>query len=63
MKEGAVGLINSLAVAATTSLGVFVWSRSVGLAGVIALSMVVSMFVVVGFFSFLGIATLLMSTL
>ena len=95
MKEGAVGLINSLAVAATTSLGVFVWSRSVGLAGVIALSMVVSMFVaglagaiipmllsaarqdpaqssniilttvtdIVGFFSFLGIATLLMSTL
>ncbi|MXZ71961.1 MAG: CBS domain-containing protein [Acidobacteria bacterium] len=95
MKEGAVGLINSLAVAATTSLGVYVWSRSLGLAAVIALSMVASMVVaglagavipmvlsamrqdpaqssniilttvtdVVGFFSFLGIATLLMSML
>lgn len=95
MKEGVVGLINSLAVAATTSLGVYVWSRSLGLAGVIALSMVASMVVaglagavipmvlsalrqdpaqssniilttvtdVVGFFSFLGIATLLMSAL
>lgn len=95
LKEGAVGLINSLAVAATTSLGVYVWSRSLGLAGVIALSMVASMVVaglagavipmvltgarqdpaqssniilttvtdVVGFFSFLGIATLLMSML
>lgn len=95
MKEGAVGLINSLAVAATTSLGVYVWSRSLGLAAVIALSMVASMVVaglagavipmvlsgmrqdpaqssniilttvtdIVGFFSFLGIATLLMSTL
>lgn len=95
MKEGAVGLVNSLAVAATTSLSVYVWSRSLGLAGVIALSMVASIVVaglagavipivlsamrqdpaqssniilttvtdVVGFLSFLGIATLLTSTL
>lgn len=95
LKEGAVGLINSLAVAATTSLGVFVSSRSPGLAGVIAVSMVASMVVaglagasipmlltaarqdpaqssniilttvtdIIGFFSFLGIATLLMSFL
>lgn len=95
LKEGMVGLINSVAVAATTALGVVVWSQSPGLAGVIALSMVASMVIaglagalipmlltaahqdpaqssnillttvtdIVGFFSFLGIATLLMSLL
>jgi magnesium transporter len=90
-KELKVGLLNGLAVAATTALGVYVWSRSLGLVVVIALSMVISMVVagfagamvpitlqrfgldiaqsssiilttftdVVGFSSFLGIATLL----
>ena len=94
-KEAAVGLINGLGVALTTSLGVFLWSRSLGLTLVIATSMVLSMVVaglagavipmglaaarqdpaqsssivlttvtdVVGFFSFLGIATLLMGWL
>jgi magnesium transporter len=90
-KELAVGFGNGLAVAATTSLAVYVWSRSLGLALVIGVSMVISMTLaglsgaiipmlltalrqdpaqsssiilttitdVVGFFSFLGIATLL----
>ena len=94
-KEGAVGLINGLGVALTTSAGVFIWSRSVGLTVVIAISMVLSMVVaglagsvipmglvavrqdpaqsssivlttvtdIVGFLSFLGIATLLMEWL
>ncbi|HEY5635781.1 MAG TPA: magnesium transporter [Burkholderiales bacterium] len=42
-KEAATGLVNGLAIAATTSLGVYVWSRSGGLAMVIAISMVISM--------------------
>ncbi|MCC7326379.1 MAG: magnesium transporter [Burkholderiales bacterium] len=90
-KEAVVGLVNGIAVAATTALGVYVWSRSFGLVLVCALAMVISMLVaglagaltpvllrrfgqdpatsssiilttvtdVVGFFSFLGIATLL----
>ncbi len=90
-KEAAVGLINGIAVAATTALGVYLWSRSVGLVLVCALAMVISMVAaglagamtpvllrrfgqdpatsssiilttvtdVVGFSSFLGIATLL----
>ncbi|MEO5765966.1 MAG: magnesium transporter, partial [Casimicrobiaceae bacterium] len=90
-KEAVVGMVNGLAVAATTALGVYVWSRSFGLVLVCALAMVISMVVaglagaltpvllrrfgqdpatsssiilttvtdVVGFFSFLGIATLL----
>ena len=89
-KEVNVGLMNGLAVAATTALGVYVWSRSLGLVMVIAAAMVISMVAagfagalvpimlqrfgqdpaqsssiilttvtdVVGFFSFLGIATL-----
>ena len=89
-KEISVGLINGLAIAATTALGVYVWSRSLGLVLVIASAMVISMVVagfagalvpitlrrfgqdpaqsssivlttvtdVVGFSSFLGIATL-----
>jgi magnesium transporter len=89
-KELNVGLMNGLAIAATTALGVYVWSKSLGLVLVIAASMVISMVVaglagalvpimlkrvgqdpaqsssiilttvtdVVGFFSFLGIATL-----
>jgi magnesium transporter len=94
-KEAAAGLVNGLAVAATTALGVYVWSRSLGLVLVISAAMVISMVAagvagamvpvllhrfgqdpatassiilttvtdVVGFFSFLGIATLLASFL
>ncbi len=90
-KEVNVGFLNGLAIAATTALGVYVWSRSGGLALVISLAMVISMIAagfagavipialsrlgqdpaqsssiiqttvtdVVGFSSFLGIATLL----
>jgi magnesium transporter len=90
-KEALTGLVNGLAVAVTTALGVFVWSRSLGLVLIIAVAMVISMVAaglagalvpillrrfgqdpatassiilttvtdVVGFFSFLGIATLL----
>jgi magnesium transporter len=90
-KETAVAFFNGWAVALTTALGVFVWSRSPGLALVIGSSMVISMVAaglagaaipivltsigrdpaqsssiilttvtdVVGFFSFLGIATML----
>lgn len=43
-KEAATGLINGLAVAATTGLAVYVWSRSLALVGVIVLAMVISMF-------------------
>lgn len=91
LKEAHAALINGLAVALTTALGVYLWSRSLGLALVIGLSMVISMVAaglagasipmaltalgqdpaqsssiilttvtdVVGFLSFLGIATLL----
>jgi magnesium transporter len=94
-KEASVGLVNGLAVAATTAIGVWLWSRSHGLVMVICLAMVISMVIagvfgalvpimlrrfgqdpaqsssivlttitdVVGFFSFLGIATLLSSHL
>lgn len=89
-KEVGVGLLNGLGIAATTAIGVYVWSRSFGLVLVIATAMVISMVAagfagalvpimlrrfgqdpaqsssiilttvtdVVGFFSFLGIATL-----
>lgn len=95
MKEFLTGLANGLAVALTTAVGVYVWSRSWGLSVIIGLSMVSSMIVaglagavipivltklrqdpaqsssiilttmtdVIGFFSFLGIATLLLHTL
>ncbi len=94
-KEINVGFLNGVAVAMTTSLGVYVWSGSFGLALVIGLAMVISMVAagfsgaiipitlkrlgqdpaqsssivlttvtdVVGFMSFLGIATLLASML
>jgi len=94
-KEAFTGLVNGLAVAATTALGVYIWSRSLGLVLIIAAAMVISMVAaglsgalvpillrrfgqdpatassiilttvtdVVGFFSFLGIATLLSSML
>ena len=91
-KEFNVGLWNGVAVALTTSLGVYIWSQSLGLCLIIGLSMVASMIIasvsgalipvllikagqdpatsssiflttvtdVMGFLSFLGIATLLM---
>jgi magnesium transporter len=91
IKEMSVAFFNGVAVALTTALGVYVWSRSTGLALVIGVSMVISMVAaglagacipmvlislgqdpaqassiilttvtdIVGFFSFLGIATLL----
>ncbi len=95
LKEVNVAAINGVAVALTTAAGVYVWSRSPGLALVIMLSMIISMIAaglagavipmiltalgqdpaqsssivlttvtdVVGFFSFLGIATMLASML
>ena len=44
-KEASVGLVNGLAVAATTALGVWLWSGSAGLVLVIVLSMVISMII------------------
>jgi magnesium transporter len=44
-KEASVGLINGLAVATTTAIGVWIWSRSAGLVLVIVLSMVISMII------------------
>jgi magnesium transporter len=90
-KELSVGFVNGVAVALTTSFFVYLWSRSVGLALVIGISMVASMAIaglagagipilltalrqdpaqsssiilttvtdVAGFFSFLGIASML----
>lgn len=90
-KEASVGLANGLAIAATTAVGVWLWSGSIGLVAVITSAMVTSMVIagvsgalvpimlrrfgqdpaqsssivlttitdVAGFFSFLGIATLL----
>lgn len=46
---GVVRYWNGIAVAATTSLGVWIWSGSVGLAGVIGVSMILSM-VIAGIF-------------
>jgi len=94
-KELLAGAGNGVAVALTTAVAVYIWSRSPGLAAVIGISMVLSMSLaglsgaaipmaltalrqdpaqsssiilttvtdVVGFFSFLGIATLLVSRL
>jgi len=91
VKEVLAGVLNGTAIAIVTGLGVLVWSRSAGLALVIAVAMVISMALaglagaaipliltrlrqdpaqsasiilttvtdVVGFFSFLGLATLL----
>jgi len=95
LKEVNVAAINGIAVALTTSIGVYLWSQSFGLSLVIGISMIISMVAaglsgavipmiltalgqdpaqsssivlttvtdVVGFFSFLGIATLLSSML
>jgi magnesium transporter len=43
LKEIQAGFINGIAIAATCGLGVYIWSRSVGLVIVIALSMVLAM--------------------
>jgi magnesium transporter len=45
VKEAGVGILNGIAIALTTSLGVFVWSHSVGLAIVIGIAMVMAMFI------------------
>lgn len=90
-KEVSVGFINGVGIAATTAIGVYVWSRSLGLVLIIVMAMIISMVAagfagalvpitlsrlgldpaqsssivlttvtdIVGFFSFLGIATLL----
>lgn len=90
LKEASVGLINGAAIAATTSVGVYIWSGSAGLSFVIGIAMILSMLIaslvgaaiplslaaigqdpaqassillttvtdVLGFFSFLGLATL-----
>jgi magnesium transporter len=42
-KEAGVGIVNGLAIAATTMVGVFIWSRSPGLTFVIGLAMVLAM--------------------
>ncbi len=42
-KEAGVGIVNGLAIAATTMVGVFVWSQSPGLTVVIGLAMVMAM--------------------
>ena len=94
-KELSAGFWNGLAIALTTSIGVWLWSRSLGLSLVIGVSMVLSMVIagvsgaaipillttmgqdpaqsssivlttvtdVAGFFSFLGIATILLAYL
>jgi magnesium transporter len=43
LKEANAGLINGLAIAVTCGTGVYFWSRSAGLALVIAMAMVISM--------------------
>ncbi len=95
LKEANVGFINSLAVALVTAAGVYFWSGSAGLSGIIGISMIMSMVIagisgaaipimlqrlgmdpaasssiilttvtdIAGFFSFLGIATVMMSSI
>ena len=42
-KEAGAGFVNGIAIAATTALGVWVWSRQLGLVAIIASAMVISM--------------------
>jgi magnesium transporter len=95
VKELIVGLVNGIAIAVVTSIGVYLWSQNVGLALVMFLAMIISMIAasaagamipvvlvklnrdpatassiilttvtdVVGFFAFLGLATLLANML
>jgi magnesium transporter len=44
-KEAGAGFINGLAIAATTALGVWVWSRQLGLVAIISSAMVISMII------------------
>lgn len=91
LKEASVGIVNGVAIALVTAIGVFIWAQSIGLSVVIGVAMVIAMTVaglagavipiilralgqdpaqsssivlttvtdVVGFTSFLGLATLL----
>tara|TARA_R110001592_G_scaffold309760_1_gene584191 strand:- start:29735 stop:31090 length:1356 start_codon:yes stop_codon:yes gene_type:complete len=43
MKEAGAGFINGVAIALTCGAGVYLWSRSVGLALVLAMAMIISM--------------------
>lgn len=45
MKEAGAGLINGIAIAITCGAGIYLWSRSVGLALIIALAMISSMII------------------
>jgi len=45
VKEAGVGILNGIAIALTTSLGVFFWSHSIGLSVVIGIAMVMAMFI------------------
>lgn len=94
-KEATAGMVNGIAIAIVTMVGVYIWSQSLPLCAVIGLAMVISMAIaaisgtaipilltvfrqdpaqsssiilttvtdVVGFFSFLGLATLFASRL
>jgi magnesium transporter len=42
-KEAGVGILNGIALAATTMVGVFIWSQSIGLTAVIGSAMVLAM--------------------
>ena len=42
-KEAGAGFINGIAIAATTALGVWIWSRQLGLVAIIGSAMVISM--------------------
>ncbi len=91
MKELVIGFVNGIAIAVVTSIGVYLWSRNLGLAIVMFVAMIISMVAasaagalipivlvklkrdpatassiilttvtdVVGFFTFLGLATML----
>jgi magnesium transporter len=41
-KEAGAGFLNGIALATTTALGVWIWSRSLGLVAIIAAAMVIS---------------------
>lgn len=43
LKEVNIGLMNGVAIAATTALGVYLWSESIGLVMVISAAMIISM--------------------
>jgi magnesium transporter len=45
VKEAGVGILNGIAIAITTMLGVFLWSHSIGLTLVIGIAMVMSMII------------------